>query len=185
MTDLSPRLWFESLHTRWWSAVDADFRGHALDAGPLGGLVEQAWSAGGKRLRALLPLALAEAVGADPRALLAWAGACEVVHNGTLVHDDLQDGDTLRRGKPALWTVHGAAQAINAGSAMYVVGFLQVDRCAGSPDARARALARLQRGLLRVVDGQTREFVASDRREPSGMTSPAYFPVRSPPASGE
>ena len=65
---------------------------------------------GGKRLRALLPLAVAERMGRPPAELIPFGAACELLHNATLVHDDLQDGDRVRRGEQAVWVRYGAAQ---------------------------------------------------------------------------
>jgi len=47
--------------------------------------------------------------------LVPWAACCELLHNATLVHDDLQDGDLMRRGKPTIWKQFGPEQAINLG----------------------------------------------------------------------
>lgn len=87
---------------------------------------------GGKRLRARLALQASFALGGDPAACVPWAAACELIHNASLVHDDLQDGDRWRRGVEALWARHGAEQAINAGDLMLMlptlaVGHLVVD----------------------------------------------------------
>lgn len=159
--------WLEALGTRWWPSVDETLRAHVASDGVLESMLLEAWSAGGKRLRALLPIALAEALGEDARVVLGFAAACELIHNGTLVHDDLQDGDRLRRGKPAIWVTHGAAQAINTGSAMYVRG-LQLVASGGAPaDRVARAQGRLMQGLWDVIDGQAREFVVADREAPT------------------
>src|SRR5512143_635565 len=67
----------------------------------------------GKRIRPLLVLLSAAAAGGEwPRALPA-AAAVELVHNFSLVHDDIQDQSPLRRGRATVWTKWGAAQAIN------------------------------------------------------------------------
>jgi geranylgeranyl diphosphate synthase type I len=72
----------------------------------------------GKRIRANIALLTCEAMGRR-YADAVWAGvAVELVHNFSLVFDDVQDGDALRRGRPALWKVWGSDQAINAGAAL-------------------------------------------------------------------
>jgi len=81
---------------------------------------------GGKRLRARLALQACGALGGDPSMAVPWAAACELIHNASLVHDDLQDGDRYRRGVEALWARHGAEQAINAGDLMLMLPTLAV-----------------------------------------------------------
>jgi geranylgeranyl diphosphate synthase type II len=73
-------------------------------------------SAGGKRLRPILCLASAEAVGGDWRQAMPAACAIEFIHTYSLIHDDLpaMDNDTLRRGRPTLHVVAGEAMAILA-----------------------------------------------------------------------
>ena len=70
-------------------------------------------ASGGKRLRALLTPALVAAEHGPVDAARVFGAGVELIHNGTLVHDDIQDGDTLRRGRPTLWTQFGVAQGIN------------------------------------------------------------------------
>lgn len=74
---------------------------------------------GGKRWRPALFLLIAEAFGANPRKLEDLAAVAEVVHNGTLMVDDVEDDSDLRRGKPALHKLYGVDVAVNAGNAMY------------------------------------------------------------------
>lgn len=122
----------------------------------LGQMAEAHMRAGGKRLRARLALAAGKAFGLPFAATQNWALACELMHNATLVHDDLQDGDEVRRGQPTVWRLHGAAQAINVGDWLFMRAFqtlLQppVPACAAE---LARALAS---GLATVIAGQTSE----------------------------
>ena len=65
----------------------------------------------GKRLRPMLCLIACEAVGGDPVQALPAAAAIELLHNFSLIHDDIEDGDELRRHRPTLWKVWGAPQA--------------------------------------------------------------------------
>ena len=75
-------------------------------------------SGGGKAVRPALALLSAEAAGAPPTAGLPGAVAVELVHNFSLLHDDLMDGDTERRHRPTVWAARGAASAILTGDAM-------------------------------------------------------------------
>ncbi len=81
--------------------------------------------AGGKRLRPILCLAAAEAVGGDGRAVLPVACALEMIHTYSLIHDDLpaMDDDDLRRGQPTSHKVFGEAVAILAGDALLTEAF--------------------------------------------------------------
>lgn len=75
-------------------------------------------SRGGKMLRPAICIANACVFGGNPEAAVQCAAAIEILHNGLLIHDDIQDDSELRRGKPTLHVLHGAALAINAGDAM-------------------------------------------------------------------
>lgn len=75
-------------------------------------------SRGGKMLRPSICIANARAFGGSLEAAVRGAAAVEILHNGLLIHDDIQDGSELRRGRPTLHTLHGAPLAINAGDAM-------------------------------------------------------------------
>jgi geranylgeranyl diphosphate synthase type I len=90
-------------------------------------MVQDHLASGGKRLRASLALCATRALGGSPCAGVAWAAACEMLHNASLVHDDLQDGDTLRRGQPTVWSRYGAAQAVNVGDLMLMLPFLALE----------------------------------------------------------
>ena len=82
-------------------------------------------SLGGKRVRPVLALAAADAVGADVEAILPAAAAVELVHSFSLVHDDLPalDDDGERRGRPSVWAAYGEATAILAGDALLAEAF--------------------------------------------------------------
>jgi hydroxymethylglutaryl-CoA reductase len=124
-------------------------------------------STGGKKLRALLPLLVADSLGADPAPLIPFGAACEMLHNATLVHDDVQDGDRLRRGQPTIWQRFGVAQAINLGDAMFYYTLLLIQRL-DAPAVRREALARQALlDTLRVIHGQDRELLLNRVEQPS------------------
>ena len=81
--------------------------------------------AGGKRLRPILCIAGAEAVGGDARSVLPVACALEMIHTYSLIHDDLpvMDNDDLRRGKPTNHKVFGEAMALLAGDGLLTKAF--------------------------------------------------------------
>jgi geranylgeranyl diphosphate synthase type I len=77
----------------------------------------------GKRLRPILLLLCAEAAGGDWKAALPAAIAVELLHNFSLIHDDIQDASELRHGRPTLWRVWGIPNAINAGDAVFSLAY--------------------------------------------------------------
>ena len=78
----------------------------------------------GKRLRPQMVMRSATGLGAGLESTLDAAAAVEILHNYSLVHDDIEDRDELRHGRPTLWSVYGIAQAINAGDALCAISFL-------------------------------------------------------------
>src|SRR3982074_2084084 len=78
-------------------------------------------SGGGKAVRPALALLSAEADGAAPQCGLPGAVAVELVHNFSLLHDDLMDGDTERRHRPTVWAQWGAPSAILTGDALFAL----------------------------------------------------------------
>src|SRR4026208_2493012 len=81
--------------------------------------------AGGKRVRPVLTIAAAEALGPPPPGLMAVACSLELIHTYSLIHDDLpsMDNDDFRRGKPTNHKVYGEAMAILAGDALLTMAF--------------------------------------------------------------
>jgi geranylgeranyl diphosphate synthase type I len=109
----------------------------------------------GKRLRPALCLLVCEAVGGDHRPALAAAAAVELIHNFSLVHDDIQDESLLRRGRPTVWAQWQTAQAINVGDSLFALGQLALlQDPAASPELLVGSAARLSVTCLRLVEGQ-------------------------------
>lgn len=77
----------------------------------------------GKRIRPLLLMLAAEAVGGEWQQALPAAAAVELLHNFSLIHDDIQDDSSLRHGRPTVWKIWSVANAINAGDAMFVLAY--------------------------------------------------------------
>ncbi len=91
------------------------------------GIAEPIWEIldrGGKRWRPALFLLICEALGKDSENCLDFAIIPEVVHNGTLIIDDIEDSSELRRGKPCTYRIFGVDLAVNAGNAMYYLPLL-------------------------------------------------------------
>jgi geranylgeranyl pyrophosphate synthase len=117
-------------------------------ADPGARMVHEHLGAGGKRLRARLAIAACQALGGRAEDAVDWAAAVELLHNASLVHDDIQDGDRTRRGKPALWARYGSAQAINTGDLLLMLPFRALCRYpAEAQAALVQILAEYQRRL--------------------------------------
>ena len=122
---------------------------------------------GGKRLRALIPLFMYQSLGLDPVSILHFGTAVEMIHNATLVHDDLQDGDELRRGRPTIWKRYSSAQAINCGDAMFQYALQLILEMKLESSAKERLLKRAINATLHVIEGQAQEFLMKDELYPS------------------
>lgn len=81
---------------------------------------------GGKRWRPTLCMFVAEAFGSNFDFIKEVAGLCEIVHNGTLMIDDLEDNSKIRRNKPCVHLIYGNDIAVNAGNMMYYQPFLHL-----------------------------------------------------------
>jgi len=125
---------------------------------------------GGKQLRARLAIAVAEELGVSAADAVVWAAACELFHNGTLVHDDLQDGDRVRRDRPTVWVRHGMEQAINVGDLLLILPFATLSRLSAKGEMRAALADVLSRGACTVIRGQALEFAAKRAGDTSWST---------------
>ena len=125
---------------------------------------------GGKRLRPLLVLATAEAVGGDMAAALRAACAIELIHAYSLVHDDMpcMDNDVLRRGKPTVHVQFGEAQALLAGDALQTLAFECLTPLDGSvsPEVQAACVGLLARasGYQGMAGGQSIDLASVGQR---------------------
>jgi geranylgeranyl pyrophosphate synthase len=122
-------------------------------------MVSEHLDTGGKRLRSRLALAACQALGGRAEDAVDWAAAVELLHNATLIHDDIQDGDRTRRGKPALWARYGAAQAINTGDLLLMLPFRALRRY--PPEAQAALVQILAEYAEGTARGQIRELSLS------------------------
>lgn len=110
----------------------------------------------GKALRPTLCLLVCEALGGSWNKALPAAAAIELIHNFSLIHDDIQDGDELRRGRPTLWTRWGVPQAINAGDAMFCLATLTLRelRPYFEDELVVEVMSVLQEATREMIEGQ-------------------------------
>jgi geranylgeranyl diphosphate synthase type I len=130
----------------------------------------------GKRMRPLLGLLAYASIAGDHRAALPGAAAVELGHNFSLVHDDIEDGDTERRHRPTLWALHGIPQAINAGDLLFTLSRVALHRLTdlGFSDTKVLRLMRLHDDTcLALCEGQYLDIWASERSDP--MSVELYF----------
>ncbi|ANZ43466.1 polyprenyl diphosphate synthase [Lentzea guizhouensis] len=117
---------------------------------------EPSGAASGKLTRAALMTAAAQGLGLRPEDVRTPAAALELLHNSTLVHDDIIDADELRRGRPAAWKVFGAELAILAGDALQALSIQLVVDDPGP--GRAEISSAFAEATRLVLAGQSREF---------------------------
>jgi len=119
---------------------------------------------GGKRLRATLPWLVAKAVGDSHSGLLDVGAAIEIIHNFTLVHDDIMDDDDIRRGRPAVHVQYDLPTAINAGDAMLAIAFEAMAVAEGiEPELLPFLVKRIGRMVRKCSEGQQLDIEFEDR----------------------
>jgi geranylgeranyl pyrophosphate synthase len=133
----------------------------------LGRIAWEHVASGGKRLRARLGLQAVAALGGRMAAGVAWGASCELLHNASLIHDDIQDGDQLRRGQQALWARHGVAQAINAGDLCIALGYAAIDDIPVADAIKWQLTRILARASRLIVEGQAAEMTLLSRGVPT------------------
>lgn len=110
--------------------------------------------AGGKRLRPAVLILAAEAVGSDLKSVLPAAVAVELVHNFTLIHDDIMDKDNVRRGMPAVHVKWGEAGAILAGDTLYSRAFEILSKVEKEPVQILKCVNVLSKTCTEICEGQ-------------------------------
>jgi len=127
-------------------------------------------AAKGKYLRPSFCIAVGAGLGAAPDGLLPAAASLELIHRTTLIFDDIQDGGKERNGQPAVWTIWGANQAINAGLALSCFARLAVHRMRywGYPrDVIIEVQAALEKAVLNLCRGQYLDLSFMEGRSPT------------------
>jgi geranylgeranyl diphosphate synthase type I len=133
-------------HFGWW-----DEQGHPVRVN------------GGKAIRPTLVLLSAQAVGGTAAAALPAAAAVELVHNHSLLHDDVMDGDLTRRHRPTAWSVFGINPAILAGDALLVLA-LDVLAASGHP-AAMDGTRMVSAAVQDLLDGQSADLSFEQRTQ--------------------
>lgn len=124
----------------------------------------------GKLLRPLLCVASCEAVGGDVEAAFPLAAAVELLHNFSLIHDDIEDQSPQRHGRDTVWRVWGVAQAVNAGDGMFALAHVALNRLSDLRVDAQRLLAAtrlLDDAALRLCEGQYLDLAFEQRLDVS------------------
>lgn len=135
-------------------------RFYAMQQYQLGWCDEQlapAAAAVGKLVRPYLVLLACRAVGGDVQQALPLAAAVQLVHDFTLIHDDIEDQSDTRRGRATVWKLWGLAQGINTGDGLLIVAHLALHRLVEvgvSADVAMEVLRRFDQTILTVCEGQ-------------------------------
>jgi geranylgeranyl pyrophosphate synthase len=124
---------------------------------PLADAAALHFSTPGKMLRAKMALRAADLLKVDRPAAMHWAAAIEVLHNASLIHDDICDGDRLRRGKPAVWSVYGRDVALTLGDWLIALSFELAAEAAQR--SQTPMLVKILASHIKTTTlGQAREF---------------------------
>ena len=134
----------------------------------LHGAMTHLFKGGGKRLRAILPRLVGEAVGGENEGHYTLGASIEIIHNFTLIHDDIIDQDPIRRGLDAVHVEYDDATAINAGDAMLAVGFEILAESDDIPDNRlGHLITSIGEMVRKVAEGQQEDIEFESRGDVS------------------
>jgi geranylgeranyl diphosphate synthase type I len=130
----------------------------------------------GKRLRPMMVLLTTAAAGGQWERALPAAAAVELVHNFSLIHDDIEDNSPLRRGRSTIWKKWGVAQAINAGDALFTLAHLSLLRLEETMTAKLSLQAAhiLQETCLKLTQGQYMDIAYESQMD---LPIEAYWPM--------
>jgi len=120
---------------------------------------------GGKRLRAILPWLVADALGNASDGMYDLGASIEIIHNFTLVHDDIMDNDSVRRGRPAVHVAFDHPTAINAGDAMLAVAFEVLAESEHYDAQHFRDLVQIIGSMVRQVSEGQQEDMSFELRD--------------------
>lgn len=132
------------------------------------GWQKEGGATGGKRIRPLLSLLVCAAAGGHWSRAVPAAAAVELVHNFSLIHDDIEDASETRRGRPTLWVNWNLPQALNTGDALLILSQAAIHRLRERqvPDRTVvQVFERLNRACLRLTIGQHLDLDFEGREE--------------------
>ncbi|MDC1136512.1 polyprenyl synthetase family protein [Nitrosopumilus sp.] len=119
---------------------------------------------GGKRLRPYMVIRSCQILGGKSSTAMIAASAVEMVHNFTLVHDDIMDNDEMRHGVPTVHKKFGMPIAILAGDVLFSKAFQIISESKLSPNANAHLISRLAKACVDVCEGQLLDIKMADEK---------------------
>jgi geranylgeranyl diphosphate synthase, type I len=144
---------FTEIKSYWAEIIEQKLQKSLIASGHLRQMVTYHLASGGKRFRALLPGWLCNNLGGYVEDAIDTGIGLELLHNASLIHDDLQDRSPLRREKLAIWKKWGDEQAINAGDALILEAMHYLSQMRDAD----RIVNETTTALIRVIEGQSLE----------------------------
>lgn len=139
---------------------------HSIFRGKCGEMSHYQLSTGGKRIRAILPVLVFDFYKQDPTLSYPIGAAAELVHNATLVHDDIQDGDETRRNQPTVWKRFSEPQAINCGDSLFQAAIELLSKAKFKPESLLKIIRLASEQTQIVIEGQAQEFLMKEESFP-------------------
>lgn len=149
----------QEFHRRFGEFLQADA------CGPVVEMLDYLLNSPGKYTRPRVLFELAQVLGVDTSRIMPWAFACEALHTASLVHDDIQDGDQVRRGRASIWRRFGQNEAINLGDYLLLKAPNAVLQSDLEPDIKVQLASRLSQAACTMVTGQSAEFRLNSLRD--------------------
>jgi len=142
----------------FWQFIDQHFAWDVAEP-------SQSYLMGGKRIRPLLMMLVARALKDTDEHVMPVAAGLEMIHNFTLIHDDIMDNSTERRHRPTLWSQHGVPQAINTGDGLYTIGILTTSHLSDKipPQKVVGVVQGILTACLLTVEGQALDIAFESR----------------------
>lgn len=120
---------------------------------------------GGKRIRPAICLITCRELGGNPDEALYFALAIEILHNMFLLHDDIEDEDTMRRDQPTVWVKYGIANAINSGDYLLARAYTSILMSPTPPERKLKLLEIFTLTYEKTVEGQALDINARGARD--------------------
>ncbi len=130
--------------------------------------------AGGKRLRPIIAMVVAEAVGKEGKKAIPFGCSLEIIHNFTLVHDDVMDEDSIRRGRPAVHVLFDIPTAIIAGDALFARAFEVLAETDVPPKQTKRLFKLTAQTVWLIAEGQQMD-IDFESTDPSKISVDLYL----------
>lgn len=131
---------------------------HSRSCENLSVVLDHQFLSSGKLIRPMMIFELSKILKIDPQITISWAVTCEVLHSATLIHDDLQDGDLVRRGVASIWAKFGKNMAINAGDYLMLLAPHAISNSTLDIETKLKLHELFIKMSTEIVVGQCKEF---------------------------